>query len=134
MPFKCLMCGKCCLMTEMVLTPSDVRRIEGLGYRASDFSVLGSDGLLRLRNVRGRCYFLGDDGRCKIYPHRPLGCRIYPVIVVLDERVVTVDTECPAWRTVTLSDVLERRPLIERVLRELGLGLTLRDLRVVLPS
>ena len=26
---------------------------------------------------RGRCPMLGDDGRCKIYEHRPLTCRTY---------------------------------------------------------
>ncbi len=98
----------------MPLTDEDIRRIESLGYRREDFSV--KDGkVTRLRNVSGRCYFLDSENRCRIYPHRPEGCRLYPA--VLDGGRVVVDKLCPRWREVVVTKGVERRvlKLVKRV-------------------
>ncbi len=85
-------CGKCCYETEMPLTDEDIERIKALGFDENEFSVV-VEGVRRLRNAEGACYFLKDN-KCTIYENRPTGCRIYPL--VLDESgKVVVDEVCP---------------------------------------
>ncbi|NOY12061.1 MAG: YkgJ family cysteine cluster protein [Archaeoglobi archaeon] len=86
-------CCECCRDTEMQLSERDIRRIEKLGYSREDFSV-EVDGVRVLRNVDGSCYFL-KDCRCEIYEHRPLGCRLYPVVYDVETRRATVHDFCP---------------------------------------
>ncbi len=107
-------CGKCCFETEMPLTEEDLRRIESLGYRKEEFSISFA-GIVRLRNVNGKCYFLDEKNRCRIYEHRPEGCRLYPA--VFDGEKVVVDKICPKWREVKVSEVVRKRlvKLIEKV-------------------
>lgn len=102
----------------MVLLEEDVERIERLGYPPSSFSYVDLEGYLRLRNVRGRCVFLDPStGRCRVYEHRPVGCRLYPVVYV-EGGGVAVDLECPARRTVTREELRETaRILLEVVER-----------------
>jgi Fe-S-cluster containining protein len=76
----------------MTLTEADVARLARLGER--DFFLETPDGELRLRNVSGRCVFLAG-GRCRVYPHRPEGCRLYPLILDLDSRRTVCDDFCP---------------------------------------
>ncbi|RLI82312.1 YkgJ family cysteine cluster protein [Archaeoglobales archaeon] len=85
-------CGKCCYETEMPLTAGDIERIKALGFDEDDFSVV-VEGVRRLRNVKGACYFLKDN-KCTIYENRPIGCRIYPLVLDEDGKVV-VDEVCP---------------------------------------
>ncbi len=93
-------CSACCHETEMPLTRADVARLEAIGHAAADFSRIGDDGFLHLRNDPTRaggqgapCFFL-HDGLCSVYEHRPAGCRVYPF--VLDEGdVVARDVDCP---------------------------------------
>ncbi len=82
----------------MPLTNEDVQRIEQLGYRKEEFTVV-VNGIRRLRNVNGRCFFL-ENGKCKIYNNRPVGCRLYPA--VFDGKDVVVDRICPKWRDVKI--------------------------------
>ncbi len=88
----------------MPLSDDDIERIEALGYSRDEFSVI-VDGVRRLRNVDGKCYFLKDNA-CKIYEHRPLGCRLYPA--VLDGDRVVADKICPKWREVKISSSAKR--------------------------
>jgi len=91
----------------MPLTEEDIERIERLGYRREDFVVIGDDGIPRLKNVNGHCVFLDvETGKCKIYPYRPLGCRLYPLVYVPGVGV-TVDTECPKAHTIP-REVIEK--------------------------
>lgn len=83
-------CVECCLDTVMPLSRKDITRLKGLGYDVREFTVKG-EGEVRLRNVDGRCYFLGDVD-CTIYEDRPMGCRFYPL--VLDSGRVIVDPDC----------------------------------------
>ncbi len=110
-------CHKCCLETEMPLTEEDIRRIEALGYRRGQFAVQ-RDGVWRLRNLNGKCFFLGDDGLCQIYEHRPMGCRLYPVIEVDGE--CSVDTEfCPYAHLVSKEELMWACPLVKKLNRML---------------
>lgn len=114
----------------MVLVPSDVARLTRLGYRFEDFAVVEGD-LVKLRNVDGYCYFYDrEERRCRIYEERPLGCRVYPIVVDLDEYCVRVDPECPAAETVELEDVYRVLPLLHQILRELGLTHIIPRLRI----
>ncbi len=106
-------CGKCCYNTEMPLSEEDVRRIESLGYKREEFSIV-VDGIRVLRNVGGRCYFLKNN-RCSIYPYRPLGCRLYPL--VMGEDGVGVDDECPKKNEVKVTEkaAAKLRELVEEI-------------------
>ena len=111
-------CGKCCYETEMPLTRKDVERIKALGFNEGDFSIV-VDGIKRLRNVNGKCFFL-EENRCKIYDYRPEGCRIYPL--VLSEGGVVVDDLCPLKEeieTKLTEEVRERaKEILERIVKE----------------
>ena len=110
-------CGKCCHNTEMPLTEEDIKRIESLGYDRRDFTVK-IDGIYRLRNVNGRCFFLDEDNRCKIYEYRPLGCRIYPIVLDL-ERGVVVDELCPKRDEVGKEDIRWVEPILRELVRRI---------------
>ncbi len=82
----------------MPLFPEDIRRITAAGYRLEEFAVFDREAKIwRLRNVNGHCYFLDPDtGRCKIYDIRPMGCRLYPVVINPETGTCAIDTEvCP---------------------------------------
>ncbi len=107
-------CGKCCIETEMPLTKDDIARIEALGYSRRDFTV--RDGkIVRLRNVNGKCFFLDSQNRCRIYEHRPKGCRLYPA--VFDGEDIIADPICPKRKEVRISERAKRRllELIEEI-------------------
>ena len=106
-------CFRCCLNTEMLLTNSDVERIEGLGFR--DF-YLEKDGFLVMKNINGRCFFLCEDGRCRIYRDRPEGCRAYPFVFDMNEGKVVRDSECPYSSDFDEHGGVEE--LVERVMAE----------------
>ena len=112
-------CFKCCIKTEMPLTEDDIRRIESLGYRREQFVVV-KGGIPRLRNKNGKCVFLGEDGKCIIYKHRPLGCRLYPVIQV--NGGCDVDHEyCPYAHMITKEEIEYACPKVlelNRILNE----------------
>ena len=86
-------CSRCCEGTEMPLTKEDARRISALGFDQKDF-LLDEDGWLQLRNtMEGRCFFLSY-GLCSIYPDRPEGCRLYPVVFDVDGAEAVLDPDC----------------------------------------
>jgi len=77
----------------MLLLKDDVRRIVGLGFK-EDFFAVEFRGFKSLRNSNGRCVF-HDGEQCTIYPNRPLGCRLYPVIFDEDLNHPVMDRLCP---------------------------------------
>jgi len=75
------------------------------------------DGVYRLRNVDGHCYFYDPGSRsCKIYDIRPIGCRIYPLI--FDGEKVDVDRTCPTWHTVPRREVERLAPYVVKFLND----------------
>jgi Fe-S-cluster containining protein len=85
----------------MTLTVRDVKRLERAGCR--DFLRRTAGGELQLVNLDGRCLFL-DRGRCEIYPFRPEGCRLYPLVLDLADGRVVKDTDCPHHREFELNE------------------------------
>jgi len=112
-------CDLCCRATGMPLTGADIGRIRGLGFEQGCFAE-ESDGWLQLRNTaEGVCFFL-HDGLCSIYPYRPEGCTLYPVVFDIDGDRAVVDPECPRggeWK-VTADAERRVRGLVERLRRE----------------
>ena len=98
---RCLRCGVCCRETEMLLSLKDIERLERKGYNRDFFVRFDSEGYATLRNNREYCVFYdAKKTRCKIRAHKPLGCRIYPVIYDEDKGII-VDPICPSRSSVT---------------------------------
>jgi Fe-S-cluster containining protein len=77
----------------MVLTYRDIEKIQKAGYAVQLF-VQENDQWLQLKNANGRCVF-HDGTRCTIYPLRPEGCTLYPVVYDKDTSCAILDDECP---------------------------------------
>ena len=93
----------------MTLSHADIARIEDAGYRDFYHEV---DGFLELKNIDNHCFFLrGKD--CIIYPLRPEGCRIYPLVYQVDSGFAIWHDFCK-YRS-----EFEYRPENEERLREL---------------
>lgn len=122
-PAPCLErdCHECCLETEMPLAGRDITRLEARGHDGSGFTVV-EDGFTFLANMEGRCYFLGDDGRCKEYGHRPEGCRLYPLVLDEEMSEFDMDHQCPHADVVEAgtADETALLELLDRMARERG--------------
>jgi Fe-S-cluster containining protein len=114
----CSHCGVCCEKTEMMLSNTDVERLERLGYDRQKFVRYDRHGFARLRNRHGLCVFYDvEKCRCQTYGQRPSGCRIYPVIYSEQEGIV-VDDLCPMQNTVSKIQLKkEGKKLIELLQR-----------------
>ena len=79
-------CGECCKKLTVIVTPSDISRIEALGHAKGDFLKFNGDvreGHLILKHAKnGWCVFLKRDDEglysCSIHSDRPDVCRKYP--------------------------------------------------------
>jgi Fe-S-cluster containining protein len=79
----------------MPLTKRDIERIKRLGFTEESF-VDRRSRIPRLKNVDGHCVFLDPTmNSCTIYPDRPEGCRLYPLVYEEESDRVTVDPLCP---------------------------------------
>jgi len=111
-------CGRCCYNTEMPLAKIDIETIRSLSIPERRF-VVWKGGLPRLRNIGGSCVFLDKDtNMCTIYPYRPIGCRLYPLVYVSGEGV-TVDRLCPLREQVLKSITEEKKRLLISFLKRL---------------
>ncbi|MCW4020175.1 MAG: YkgJ family cysteine cluster protein [Candidatus Bathyarchaeota archaeon] len=86
-------CTLCCIETRMPLSHLDIDRILKLDYPLEHFASKTDEGY-RLKNQSGRCIFLTED-KCKIYAHRPEGCRLYPLVYDMNTRKAVLDELCP---------------------------------------
>ena len=106
--FRCVDgCSKCCTELDIILRDEDIIRIEELGYSTWEF--VDYDKMfyrgdkfvgyaLKKRPFDDACPFLDENGKCKIYAHRPLACKLYPFLLVKHGNVIDVyvrDTDCP---------------------------------------
>jgi len=92
----------------MELSSKDVERLEEAGYRREEFAVI-DDGVIRLRNVDGWCYFYSlADKKCRVYKKRPLGCHLYPVVYLVNKGAV-VDELCPMGQTILEQELRTKR-------------------------
>jgi Fe-S-cluster containining protein len=101
----------------MELSAKDIKRLEKAGYRKEEFAQQDSEGIWRLRNWEGICFFLYPSSRkCSVYELRPVGCYIYPVNLS-PEGVVVVDDACPAAKTVDSRGRKKKGVLLRHQLR-----------------
>jgi hypothetical protein len=116
---RCSHCGKCCEETEMLLSEADMKRLEKAGYDARRFARQDKHGYVRLRNCHGFCVFYDvERRRCRVYRHRPLGCRVYPVIFGEEEGVI-LDDICPVRETVSRVELERKGKTVVRLLRRI---------------
>ena len=115
---RCSNCGICCEETEMELSSEDIERLEENGYRLEEFAVI-ADGVARLRNVDGYCYFYSRvDKKCQIYEKRPLGCYLYPVVYLANEGAI-VDELCPMGQTISEQELRTKGKILDKLLKKL---------------
>jgi hypothetical protein len=109
----------CCEKTEMMLSNADVERLERLGYNIQKFVRRDRHGFVRLKNCHGSCVFYNvEKCRCRIYKHRPLGCRIYPIIYSEHEGIV-VDDLCPMKNTVSETELKRKGKKVIELLQRI---------------
>lgn len=102
----------------MELSSEDIERLEENGYRLEEFAVI-ADGVARLRNVDGYCYFyIRVDKKCQIYEKRPLGCYLYPVVYLANEGAM-VDELCPMGQTISEQELRTKGKILDKLLKKL---------------
>jgi Fe-S-cluster containining protein len=103
----------------MELSSKDTKRLEEAGYRLEEFAVV-DDGVTRLRNVDGWCYFYSlVDKKCRVYGKRPLGCYLYPVAYLANEGAV-VDELCPMGHTISEQELRTKAKILVKLLKKLN--------------
>jgi Fe-S-cluster containining protein len=115
----CLRCGECCKETEMLLSNEDIKRLEKRGYDRNSFVRFDREGFAILRNVNGNCFFFdAEKTTCRERANRPLGCRIYPVILD-EEKGTVVDEICPVAKTFTEKEKSKRGKRVIKLLEKI---------------
>ena len=94
----------------MMLSLNDIKRIEKLGYKKDEF-VVKKDGFYQLKNKNHRCVFHNGTS-CIIYPNRPIGCQLYPVIYDMDNKKAVLDTDCPYSSLFKITDEKQKKLLL----------------------
>lgn len=115
----CSHCGICCEKTEMMLSNADVERLERVGYDRQKFVRYDRHGFVRLKNCHGFCVFYDvKKSHCRIYKHRPLGCRIYPVIYSEQEGIIVAGL-CPMKNTVSEIELKRKGKKLKELLQKI---------------
>jgi Fe-S-cluster containining protein len=115
----CSHCGVCCEKTEMMLSSADVERLEKMSHNRQEFMRCDGRGFVRLRNRHKVCVFYDvERHRCKVYRHRPLGCRIYPVIYSEQDGIV-LDDLCPMRSTVSKVELRRKGKKVMELLQRI---------------
>jgi len=85
----------------MLLSETDIEKLEKTGNRSKHFMRLDGQGYVKLRNRLGHCVFYDLKlKRCRVYSFRPLGCQVYPVIYSVEDGVI-IDGLCPMSNSVS---------------------------------
>jgi len=102
----------------MELSSNDIERLEEAGYRLEEFAIM-DDGVTRLRNVAGWCYFYSlADKKCRVYRKRPLGCHLYPVVHLANEGAI-VDELCPMGHTISEQELRTKGKILVKLLKKI---------------
>jgi Fe-S-cluster containining protein len=102
----------------MELSSKDVERLEETGSRREEFAVI-DDGVTRLRNVDGCCYFYSlADKRCRIYRKRHLGCYLYPVVYLVNKGAI-VDELCLMGQTISEQELRTKGKILVKLLKKM---------------
>ncbi len=113
---RCSHCGLCCQETEMLLSRKDIQLLKTTGIPPKKFQRYDHQKYVKLRNRKGYCFFYDiDKRRCKIYRLRPQGCRLYPVIVSIQDGII-VDELCPMGNTVSKKEMEAKGRRVVRLL------------------
>jgi Fe-S-cluster containining protein len=101
----------------MLLCKADVKRLENAGHSRKSFVHVGRQGFSHLKNTEGYCFFYDRTKNCcRAYEHRPLGCRVYPVIYS-DQNGIIIDDLCPMQATVTCREIRQKGKVVIRLLQ-----------------
>jgi len=96
---KCENCGKCCVLTEMLLSQQDIDLIIQnfpKEINKEDFVFKNQDGFFQLKNLEKYCIFFDSfSNKCTIYEYRPQGCNFYPLIYDFTQNKCIFDKDCP---------------------------------------
>jgi Fe-S-cluster containining protein len=85
----------------MLLAQKDITRLEKLGYNPKQFVRFDREGYAVLKNRGGYCVFYDPVKRCcSVYASRPMGCRVYPVIVD-EETGIVLDSICESRHSIS---------------------------------
>jgi Fe-S-cluster containining protein len=102
----------------MPLSNADIERLERAGYNRKNFTYQDKNGFFKLKNRHGFCVFYNaEQCRCKIYKHRPSGCRVYPVIYSEQEGIVMADDLCPMKNTITESELKRKGKKVMKLIQ-----------------
>lgn len=104
-------CHNCAVLTEGEVSKliMDVRKKYGVQIEQNKFfkKVKGELGVYyAIKMIKGKCIFLNNEKRCRIYMCRPVLCELYPVI-----DIDKVDDRCPQAKILpkdTLMDLKRR--------------------------
>ena len=97
---RCSNCGVCCTETEMLLSEKDIDRLLKKGFDLKYFVKFDKYGYAFLKNNKGHCVFRDiKNHQCNVYPDRPEGCQVYPVILD-EEKGIVLDDICQARSTI----------------------------------
>lgn len=102
----------------MLLSNSDIEKIESIGYNRFSFT-RSKRGYLRLKNKDGRCVF-HDGKKCMIYEKRPEGCKLYPLIFDNECKSAIIDRDCPYSDNFSFNknDFVKLSELVNRIFKE----------------
>ncbi len=115
---RCSRCGVCCTETEMLLSTDDIERLKKRGY-SKEFFTRYEDGYAILKNQQGYCVFYNvKEHQCNVYAHRPVGCRVYPVILDEDTGII-IDDICCAQQTITESEKVRKEKIVISLLKKI---------------
>jgi Fe-S-cluster containining protein len=102
----------------MEISNNDIKRLKEKGYRLTEFAII-NDGVTRLRNVDGICYFYNrTNQKCEIYEKRPTGCYLYPVVYMVNEGIM-VDELCPMGHTISEEELRIKGKILENFLKKI---------------
>lgn len=114
----CMVCGKCCENTQMILLKDDIKRIAALGYNPSNFAIKRGEQFF-LKNIEGYCTFFDkESGKCIIYPYRPIGCSLYPIVINIKTKTPSLDTFCPLSVTTKKHELKRAQRIIKKIIKE----------------
>ena len=107
----CLECGgHCCKLGGVIVTKDEVEAIIERGF-PNHFIPLSDDVYGIEWGFEGRCNYLTNGG-CSIYPVRPLGCRMFPVVQTRSGEVILV--ECPLSFHLTKEELTKRVRILKQ--------------------
>jgi uncharacterized protein len=113
---RCSNCGICCTETEMLLSQEDIKRLEMRCFSERYFAKFDRQGYAFLKNRDGYCVFYDlNKKQCTVYSDRPLGCRVYPVILD-EEKGVVFDNICNSCDSISEKEKKYKGKIVVKLL------------------